>query len=120
MALASSSNRSATAPKLGPSLVASPYLLDMADAGSDAGVLAVSSLKPALEIFQREDFSAMRLGELLPVLANAAPDLELAGEALSRYSVAREESRNVFVVPSWIFRVRPCPNSLSSLPGHEP
>jgi len=76
-------------PKLGPALVASPYLLDMADAGSEAGALAVSSLKPALAIFQRDDFSAMQLGELLPVLSAAAPELETAGAAIERYSAAR-------------------------------
>src|SRR5690606_29606321 len=62
-------------PRLGPTLVASPHLLDMADAGSEAGALAVSSLKPALGVIQQESFSAARMGELLPILAAAAPDL---------------------------------------------
>lgn len=76
-------------PRLGPTLVAAPYLLDMADAGSEAGVLAVSSLKPALALLQREDFSATRLGEMLPIFTAAAPDLELVGNALARYAMAR-------------------------------
>lgn len=75
-------------PKLGPTLVASPYLLDMADAGSEAGATAISSLKPALAIMQRDDFSPMRLGELLPVLSDAAPELEAADNAIQRYSAA--------------------------------
>lgn len=76
-------------PKLGPTLVAAPWLLDMADAGSEAGALAVGGLKPALTIFQREDFSATRLGEILPVLSDATPKLEAAGEAVQRYSAAQ-------------------------------
>lgn len=77
-------------PRLGPTLVASPHLLDMADAGSEAGALAVSSLKPALGVIQQESFSAARMGELLPILAAAAPDLAAAQAALSRYQVARQ------------------------------
>ncbi len=76
-------------PRLGPALVASPYLMDMADAGSEAGVLAVSSLKPALAILQGEDFSGARLGELLPVLTVAAPQLELAAAGIQDYQIAR-------------------------------
>lgn len=93
-------------PKLGPTLVASPYLLDMADAGSEAGALAVSSLKPALAIFQRDDFSAMRLGELLPVFSAAAPDLEAATDALRRYSAAREELDGAIEAEALPWRVR--------------
>lgn len=93
-------------PKLGPTLAASPYLLDMADAGSEAGALAVSSLKPALAIFQRDDFSAMRLGELLPVFSAAAPDLEAATDALERYSAARAELDGAIEAESLPWRVR--------------
>ncbi len=93
-------------PKLGPTLVASPYLLDMADAGSEAGALAVSSLKPALAIFQRDDFSAMRLGELLPVFSAAAPDLEAATDALERYSAARAELDGAIEADALPWRVR--------------
>ena len=93
-------------PTLGPSLVASPYLLDMADAGSEAGALAVTSLKPALEIFQRDDFSAMRLGEMLPVLTDAAPELETAADAIQRYSAARSKLAAAVDAETLPWRVR--------------
>ena len=76
-------------PRYGPALVASPHLLDMADAGSEAGALAVSALKPALAVVQHEDFSGARLGELLPILTAAGPQMAEAGAALERYEAAR-------------------------------
>lgn len=76
-------------PRLGPSLVAAPYLLDMADAGSEAAALAVGSLKPALAVVQQEGFGANQVGELLPTLAAAAPSLETANAALDRLAAAR-------------------------------
>lgn len=77
-------------PRLGPTLVAAPYLLDMAEAGSEAGALAVGSLKPALSIIQQESFSAARMGDLLPILSAAAPDIAAAQTALDRYHIARQ------------------------------
>lgn len=76
-------------PRLGPSLVASPYLLDMADAGSEAAVLAVGGLKPALATVQGGNFGMDRLGEVLPTLAAAGPALTQADEALDRAAAAR-------------------------------
>lgn len=78
-------------PRIGPLLEATPHLLAMADAGSEAGATAITALKPALAIMQRDDFSAARLGELLPVIAAAAPELETTKSAIERYSVARME-----------------------------
>lgn len=78
-------------PRFGPAIVAAPYLLDMADAGSEATALAVSSMKPALAIIQRDDFSLAAMGDLLPILTAAQPELESAGAALRRYSDARAE-----------------------------
>lgn len=93
-------------PRLGPTLVSAPHLLEMADAGSEAGALVVSSLKPAMAIFQQEDFSTARLGEILPVLTDAGPDLELAGEALRRYAVARNEMESAVPSDTLPWRVR--------------
>lgn len=93
-------------PRYGPALVASPYLLEMADAGSEAGVLAVTSLKPALSVIQREDFSAARLGEILPIVTSAAPDLEAAGLAVQRYGVARANLADAVTVDTLPWRVR--------------
>ena len=93
-------------PRLGPSLVASPHLLEMADAGSEAGALAVTSLKPALEIFQREDFGAASLGELLPVISDAEPALQEAGQAVARYSAARQSLADAVPIDTLPWRVR--------------
>jgi hypothetical protein len=78
-------------PRLGPTLVASSALLDMADAGSEAAALAVVALKPAAAILQAEAFDMARVGELLPILSDAAPELASAGQALDRYQVARAD-----------------------------
>lgn len=93
-------------PRLGPTLVAAPHLLDMADAGSEAGALAVSSLKPALGVIQQESFSAARMGELLPILAAAAPDLAAAQASLSRYQVARQSVADSVEPETLPWRVR--------------
>ncbi len=76
-------------PRFGPTLVAAPHLLEMADAGSEAAVLAVGALKPALPIVQGKGFGAERLGEVLPILTAAGPALEQASAALERTAAAR-------------------------------
>lgn len=76
-------------PRLGPLLVAAPHLLDMADAGSEAGALVVGGLKPLLPLVQSPAFGMAQLGEALPLIAGAAPQLEAAGPALDRYTAAR-------------------------------
>ena len=78
-------------PRLGPTLVASPHLLDMADGGTEAAVLAVGSLKPALAAVQGGSFGLDALGDLLPTLAAAGPALQQAGAALDRTAAARAE-----------------------------
>lgn len=93
-------------PRLGPTLVASPYLLDMADAGSEAAVLAVGSLKPALSSIQADGFGADRLGELLPTLAAAGPALTQAGEALDRVATARANLAEAVPAEALPWRVR--------------
>lgn len=93
-------------PRLGPTLVASPHLLEMADAGSEAGALAITSLKPALEIYQREDFGAASLGELLPVISAAAPELESAGLAVGRYAASRQALAEAIPTETLPWRVR--------------
>lgn len=93
-------------PRLGPTLVAAPYLLDMAEAGSEAGTLAVGSLKPALAVIQQESFSAARMGDLLPILSTAAPDIATAQAALDRYHVARQGVAEVVEHEQLPWRVR--------------
>ena len=76
-------------PRLGPTLVAAPHLLDMADGGTEAAVLTVGSLKPALATVQSGSFGMSSLGELLPTLAAAGPTLQTASVALDRAGSAR-------------------------------
>lgn len=93
-------------PRVGPLLEASPHLLEMADAGSDAGTTVITALKPALGIIQQDDFSAARLGDLLPILSAAAPQLETAAESMERYTVARDELDSVVSIDELPGRVR--------------
>jgi hypothetical protein len=77
-------------PRVGPLLEAGPHLLDMADGVTEAADLAVGSLKPALSVVQRQDFGLAQMGELLPVITAAEPELEAAGTALERAAAARD------------------------------
>lgn len=93
-------------PRFGPTLVAAPHLLEMADAGAEAGALSVSSLKPALTILQDEEFSAARLGDLLPVLSSATPELEKAAAEIEHYASARAALDNAVEADTLPWRVR--------------
>jgi hypothetical protein len=93
-------------PRVGPLVLAAPHLLEMADAGSDAGALAISGLKPALAIVQRDDFSAARLGDLLPILTAAGPNLLATEDAMERYVAAREALDEAVMVADLPWRVR--------------
>lgn len=93
-------------PRLGPALVAGPYLLDMAESGVNAAALSVSSLKPALAIVQREDFSASRLGELLPILTDASEDLQIAAAELERVEQSAAALQTAVDVETLPWRVR--------------
>jgi hypothetical protein len=93
-------------PRFGPTLVAAPHLLDMADGGTEAAVLAVGNLKPALATVQGEGFGMDSLGELLPTLAAAGPALQEAGAALDRTVAARAELAAAVPAEQLPWRVR--------------
>ena len=93
-------------PRLGPTLVAAPHLLDMADGGTEAAVLAVGSLKPALATVQSGSFGMSSLGELLPTLAAAGPTLQTASVALDRTATARAELAAAVPTEQLPWRVR--------------
>lgn len=78
-------------PRIGPLAEAAPALLDMAAAGSEAATLALDGLAPALAIVQRDGFGAAQIGELLPFIQQATPQLEEAAVALDRVAAARAE-----------------------------
>ena len=93
-------------PRLGPTLVAAPHLLDMADGGTEAAVLTVGSLKPALATVQSGSFGMSSLGELLPTLAAAGPTLQTASVALDRTATARAELAAAVPTEQLPWRVR--------------
>lgn len=91
-------------PKVGPTIVVAPQLLQMADAGTEAAAYAIRGLKPALTVIQDEDPSAdSRIPELVQVLDAAEPDLVQAGLALERVMAARAELGDTEALP---WRVR--------------
>ena len=93
-------------PRLGPTLVAAPHLLDMADGGTEAAVLAVGSLKPALAMGQGGSFGMSNVSELLPTLAAAGPALQTASVALDRTATARAELASAVPAEQLPWRVR--------------
>ncbi|KAA3663036.1 MAG: DUF4012 domain-containing protein [Chloroflexi bacterium] len=90
-------------PKVGPTLVAAPELIEMADAGTETAAFAVRSLLPGLAILQDEQVSSEeQLSQLVAVLDAAKPDLNQAGNSLARVVTAREAITNVADQPSQI------------------
>lgn len=93
-------------PRVGPLAVAAPHLLDMAAAGSDGGALAAEALAPALAIIQQNDFGANQIGDLLPIIQAAAPQLEAASRAPDGYAAARTQLDTAVNVDDLPWRVR--------------
>ncbi|HEX6383101.1 MAG TPA: DUF4012 domain-containing protein [Anaerolineae bacterium] len=91
-------------PKVGPTIVAAPHLLAMADAGTETAAYAIRGLKPGLALLQDEAISSnSRLPALVGVLDEAGPDLVQAGLALERAAAARAALGNTSPLP---WRVR--------------
>lgn len=91
-------------PRVGPLAVASPELLEMADAGSEAAAYAFRGLKPALVLLQDDGgAAASRIPALLDVIATAEVDLAQASRAMDRAVAARAAVENVDALP---WRVR--------------
>lgn len=79
-------------PKVGPLLTASPHLLEMADAGTEAAAYAIQGLKPGLAVMQAPNEEGVsRLPAMMDVVAGAGPELEQAAEAMDRVVAARDE-----------------------------
>ena len=90
-------------PKVGPLLAAAPQLMEMADAGTEAAVYGIRSLKPALFLLQADGGGQALIPELLAVVAEARPELAHAAAAVERARAARAEIENVEEMP---WRVR--------------
>ncbi len=90
-------------PRIGALAAATPALLEMADAGTEASAYAIRGLKPALIEMQKEDRSERLIPQLLEVIDAAQPDLAKAGMALDRVAEARAKIPEVESLP---WRVR--------------
>ncbi|MCI0580023.1 MAG: DUF4012 domain-containing protein [Chloroflexi bacterium] len=91
-------------PKVGPLLDATPELMTMADAGSEAAAYAMRGLKPALVLLQQPgEPGVSQLPVLLQVVDAAGPDLVQAAAAMDRVMAARAAITNVEGLP---WRVR--------------
>jgi hypothetical protein len=78
-------------PRVGPLLAAAPHLIEMADAGSEAGAYGMRAMKPALILLQQENGDGgSPLPALAAVLADGRADLNQAAQATSRAKAARQ------------------------------
>ena len=82
-------------PKAGPLLVATPQLVEMADAGSESAVYAIESIKPMLVILQAPASGSSQLPQLVNALAEARQGLSQASRALERVAMARAAITNL-------------------------
>ncbi len=89
-------------PRLGPTLVAAPQLLTMADAGTEAAAYALRGLKPAIKSVQ-ENSGIASLSGAIGELSSAAPDLRQAEFLLEQVAAARAELPNEEALP-WTIR----------------
>lgn len=76
-------------PRLGPTLVAAPALLQMADAGTETAVYALQGFKPALALLQTDKSITELLPDLLPLIDNARPELTAMSQGLEKIAAAR-------------------------------
>ncbi len=85
---------------LGPTAVAAPHLLEMADAGTETAVYAFRGLKPGLALLADESAAGeSRLAEMVGVLAAAGPDLTAANQSFDRLVAARQSLTNIEALP---------------------
>lgn len=90
-------------PKVGPTLIAAPELLEMADAGTETAAFAVRGLLPGLSVLQNKALSSdEQLSQLVAILDAAKPDLKQAGHSLARVAAARATITNVADQPGQI------------------
>jgi hypothetical protein len=93
-------------PQVGPLAAAAPHLLAMADAGSEAAALAADGLASALAIIRQDGFGTNQIGDLLPLIQQATPQLTEASAALARYSAARADLETAVAIDDLSWRVR--------------
>ena len=87
-------------PKVGSVFANAAELMEIADAGSEAGVYAVQGLSPALTIMQTENTTGQsRIPQLLTVIDEAEVDLFRASQAIDRLAEARADMTKVESLP---------------------
>lgn len=86
-------------PKVGPTAVIAPHLLEMADAGTEAAAFAMRGLKPALILLQADTGAEDKLAELIHILDEAEPDLIATNLAVERMAAARSQIDNTADLP---------------------
>lgn len=89
-------------PQAGPLLVSSPQLLEMADAGTETAVHAVTALKPILLLLQSDQAGAASLPQLVHALDEARPGLAQASQSFERVAHARANIENLDQFPQQI------------------
>ncbi|MCC6606349.1 MAG: DUF4012 domain-containing protein [Anaerolineae bacterium] len=89
-------------PQAGPLLVSSPQLLEMADAGTETAVHAVTALKPILLLLQSDQAGAASLPQLVHALDEARPGLAQASQSFDRVAHARANIENLDQFPQQI------------------
>jgi hypothetical protein len=87
-------------PGIGPVLSNAPELMEIADAGSEAGAYAVQGLSPALSIMKSPNTTGQsRIPQLLAVIDAAEPELVRASLAIERLAEARANMTRVEQLP---------------------
>ncbi|MCB8966625.1 MAG: DUF4012 domain-containing protein [Ardenticatenaceae bacterium] len=76
-------------PRVGPLMPAARPLMEMADAGTEAGVYALRGLKPTLALLQNDAPGTERIAALVQTLNSAKPDLQQTSQAFDRLVAAR-------------------------------
>jgi hypothetical protein len=90
-------------PKVGPLATSAPYLMEMADAGTEAAAYGFRGMKPALTLLQEESNESPRIPQMLQILESAKPDLAQASLSMDRVIAARNAIENTDALP---WRVR--------------
>ncbi len=90
-------------PRVGPVFSNAAELMEIADAGSEAGVYAVQSLSPAMTIMRTENTTGQsRIPQILNVVNEAEADLFRASQAIDRLAAARADMTDVDKLPGSI------------------
>ena len=94
-------------PRVGPLAEAAPHLMEMADAGTAAAVLAFDGLEPALTVIQQGEGQDGTVAELVAVIDAAQPQLARATLEMERVAAARAAIRTEVDAPEQLpWRVR--------------